>query len=116
MLAPKLAPGDIVLLDNLRSHKTAGIAEAIIARDAQFIYLPPYSPDLNPIEQCGTAHQRACSPNEVNMSVRSRASIAIHFGEADGAYGAALTYEIPRTARIASLGWINHRLLTRYRG
>jgi len=51
MLAPTLAPGDIVLLDNLRSHKVAGIAEAITARQAQLIYLPPYSPDLNPIEQ-----------------------------------------------------------------
>ena len=51
MLAPTLAPGDIVLLDNLRSHKVAGIAEAITAREAQLIYLPPYSPDLNPIEQ-----------------------------------------------------------------
>ena len=51
MLAPTLAPGDIVLLDNLRSHKIAGIAEAIAARRAQLLYLPPYSPDLNPIEQ-----------------------------------------------------------------
>ena len=51
MLAPTLAPGDIVLLDNLRSHKVAGIAEAIAARGAQLVYLPPYSPDLNPIEQ-----------------------------------------------------------------
>ena len=51
MLAPTLAPGDIVLLDNLRSHKVAGVAEAIAARGAQLIYLPPYSPDLNPIEQ-----------------------------------------------------------------
>ena len=51
MLVPTLAPGDIVLLDNLRSHKVAGIAEAIAARGAQLIYLPPYSPDLNPIEQ-----------------------------------------------------------------
>src|SRR3954468_863158 len=50
-LAPTLAPGDIVLLDNLRSHKVAGIAEAIAARGAQLVYLPPYSPDLNPIEQ-----------------------------------------------------------------
>jgi hypothetical protein len=41
MLAPTLAPGDIVLLDNLRSHKVAGIAEAITAREAQLIYLPP---------------------------------------------------------------------------
>src|SRR4051794_1702113 len=51
MLAPTLAPGDIVLLDNLRGHKVAGIAEAIEARGAQLIYLPPYSPDLKPIEQ-----------------------------------------------------------------
>ena len=51
MLVSTLAPGDIVLLDNLRSHKVAGIAEAIAARGAQLIYLPPYSPDLNPIEQ-----------------------------------------------------------------
>src|SRR3954452_17329789 len=48
MLVPTLGPGDIVLLDNLRSHKVAGIAEAIAARGAQLIYLPPYSPDLNP--------------------------------------------------------------------
>jgi transposase len=51
MLAPALRPGDIVLLDNLSSHKIAGIREAIEAQDAQLIYLPPYSPDLNPIEQ-----------------------------------------------------------------
>jgi len=51
MLAPTLAPGDIVLLDNLRSHKVTGIAEVVAAREAQLIYLPPYSPDLNPIEQ-----------------------------------------------------------------
>src|SRR5215831_723531 len=51
MLAPSLRPDDIVLLDNLSSHKTAGIAEAITAQGAQLIYLPPYSPDLNPIEQ-----------------------------------------------------------------
>src|SRR5262249_55517799 len=50
MRAPSLRPDDIVLLDNLSSHKTAGIAEAITAQGAQLIYLPPYSPDLNPIE------------------------------------------------------------------
>lgn len=51
MLAPTLSPGDIVILDNLSSHKIAGIREAIEARQAQILYLPPYSPDLNPIEQ-----------------------------------------------------------------
>jgi transposase len=51
MLAPTLRPDDIVLLDNLSSHKIAGIQEAITAQGAQFVFLPPYSPDLNPIEQ-----------------------------------------------------------------
>ena len=51
VLAPTLRPNDIVLLDNLSSHKITGINEAITAQGAQLLYLPPYSPDLNPIEQ-----------------------------------------------------------------
>jgi transposase len=51
VLAPTLSPGDTVIIDNLPSHKVAGIREAIEARGACLIYLPPYSPDLNPIEQ-----------------------------------------------------------------
>jgi transposase len=51
VLAPTLRQGDIVLLDNLASHKVAGINEAITAEGAELLYLPPYSPDLNPIEQ-----------------------------------------------------------------
>lgn len=50
-LAPTLAPGDIVVMDNLPAHKVKGVAEAIAARGAELRYLPPYSPDLNPIEQ-----------------------------------------------------------------
>ncbi len=50
-LAPTLHAGDIVILDNLSSHKVAGIKQAIEARGAKLVYLPPYSPDLNPIEQ-----------------------------------------------------------------
>ncbi len=49
-LAPTLAPGDAVVMDNLASHKVAGVKEAIEACGASLIYLPPYSPDLNPIE------------------------------------------------------------------
>ena len=51
LLAPSLSPGDIVVMDNLSSHKAACIREAIEARGATLLYLPPYSPDLNPIEQ-----------------------------------------------------------------
>ena len=49
-LAPTLQPGDTVILDNLSSHKRAGVREAIEAVGARLQYLPPYSPDLNPIE------------------------------------------------------------------
>jgi transposase len=49
-LAPALKPGDIVVMDNLSSHKVAGVREAIEAVGAELRYLPPYSPDLNPIE------------------------------------------------------------------
>jgi transposase len=51
MLAPKLTPGDIVIMDNLAAHKVQGVREAIEAKGAELRYLPPYSPDLNPIGQ-----------------------------------------------------------------
>jgi transposase len=50
VLAPTLRPGDVVVLDNLPAHKVAGVRKAIAARRAQIFYLPPYSPDMNPIE------------------------------------------------------------------
>lgn len=50
-LAPALKPRDLVIMDNLSSHKIAGVREAIEAVGAQVVYLPPYSPDFNPIEQ-----------------------------------------------------------------
>jgi transposase len=49
-LAPTLRPGDIVVMDNLGAHKVAGVREAITAVGARVFYLPPYSPDMNPIE------------------------------------------------------------------
>jgi transposase len=50
VLLPTLTPGDIVIMDNLPAHKVAGIREAIEAGGAELRYLPPYSPDFNPIE------------------------------------------------------------------
>lgn len=52
VLCPTLRPGDIVVMDNLGAHKVSGIREAIEGRGAKLIYLPPYSPDLSPIERC----------------------------------------------------------------
>ena len=49
-LAPTLRAGDLVILDNLATHKIRGVREAIQSRGARLLYLPPYSPDFNPIE------------------------------------------------------------------
>ena len=51
ILVPTLKPGDLVLMDNLNSHKVAGVRQAIEAAGAERRFLPPYSPDMDPIEQ-----------------------------------------------------------------
>jgi transposase len=50
VLVPELRPGDVVVLDNLQAHKAAGVAQLITSVGATLVYLPPYSPDFNPIE------------------------------------------------------------------
>jgi transposase len=67
VLGPTLRTGDIVICDNLSSHKVGGVAEAIKEVGAQICYLPPYSPDLNPIEMAFAklkAYMRGQSPRE----------------------------------------------------
>jgi len=51
ILVPTLKPGDVVILDNLGAHKARAVRDAIRAAGAHRLFLPPYSPDLNPIEQ-----------------------------------------------------------------
>src|SRR3954467_4271956 len=60
VLAPELERGDVVAMDNLQAHKVAGVEEAIRAAGASVLYLPSYSPDLNPIEQ---VFAKGLSPN-----------------------------------------------------
>ena len=52
VLCPRLQPGQIVVMDNLSAHKVPGVRELIEATGAKLLYLPPYSPDFNPIEHC----------------------------------------------------------------
>ena len=52
VLCPQLHPGDVVVMDNLSAHKVCGVRELLTAGGAELLYLPPYSPDFNPIEQC----------------------------------------------------------------
>jgi len=51
VLCPQLQPGQVVIMDDLSAHKVAGVQQLIAATGARLIYLPPYSPDFNPIEQ-----------------------------------------------------------------
>jgi transposase len=51
VLAPALTPGQVVVMDNLSSHKGSRVRELIEGRGCELLYLPPYSPDLNPIEE-----------------------------------------------------------------
>mgnify|MGYP001560048205 CR=1 FL=1 len=51
VLCPQLQPGQVVVMDNLSAHKVRGVRELIAACGAELLYLPPYSPDLNPIEK-----------------------------------------------------------------
>jgi len=52
VLVPALRPGEVVVMDNLSPHKASGVQEMIAATGAELWYLPPYSPDYNPIEKC----------------------------------------------------------------
>ena len=64
-LVPTLRPGDVVVLDNLATHKVAGVRETVEAAGARLRYLPPYSPDLNPIENLWSkikGHLRRLAP------------------------------------------------------
>jgi transposase len=81
VLVPTLAAGDIVVMDNLSSHKVSGIREAIEAVGADSLYLPPYSPDYSPVENCWSklkanlrtakAHTREALDNTLKQAIES---------------------------------------------
>jgi len=59
VLCPKLRPGHVLVMDNLSAHKVEGVRERIEACGASLLYLPPYSPDLNPIEKAWSKLQQS---------------------------------------------------------
>jgi transposase len=78
ILVPTLRPGDIVIMDNLSSHKSQAIEAAITAAGATLRYLPPYSPDLNPIEKAFSklkAHLRKAAARTVEALWATIASL-----------------------------------------
>ena len=88
VLAPGLRPGDVVVMDNLSSHKRAAVRELIEAAGACVRYLPPYSPDLNPIE---------LAFSKVKNELRRRRLRTV--GELWGAFGESLDWVSPTEAR-----------------
>ncbi len=83
-LAPTLAKGDIVILDNLSSHKSQRAAETLKTTGAWFLFLPPYSPDLNPIEMAFPklkAHLRAAEARTYDTLWKAIGNICDLFDE-----------------------------------
>jgi transposase len=75
VLGPPLAPGDSVVMDNLRAHKAVGIQQALARRGARLLYWPPYAPDLAPIEPCWSKVKTAL--RTANARVREALDTAI---------------------------------------
>jgi len=71
-LVPTLQPGDVVVMDNLAAHKVAGVRQAIERVGARLVYLPPYSPDFNPIEQAFAKLIDGCAVKEPAISLTER--------------------------------------------
>jgi transposase len=81
-LAPTLDKGDVVLLDNLGSHKSEAATECLKAKGAWFLFLPPYSPDLNPIEMAFSklkAHMRAAQARTYDALIKAIGDICSLF-------------------------------------
>ena len=86
ILAPTLTPGDVVIMDNLGSHKGKAARAAIRTRGAHLIFLPPYSPDLNPIEQVFSKLKhlmRAAQPRDVEATWRKAGQLLDRFTPQD---------------------------------
>ena len=80
-LVPELKPGDIVILDNLPSHKVEGVRAAIENAGARLLYLPSYSPDLNPIEQWfAKLKSPAAQSRGANLRRPSKIGLKLRFG------------------------------------
>ena len=93
LLLPKLKPGDIVVLDNVGAHRPAHIRTLVESVGAKLLFLPPYSPDLNPIEECWSKLKAKLKC----IAARTRESL-------DDAIARAMTFITPSDAA----GWFRH--------
>ena len=99
VLVPTLKPGDIVVMDNLGSHKSKAVRDAIRAVGARRLFLPPYSPDLNPIEQVFSKLKTLLR----KARARSREAVANALGELLPHFSASECANYLRNAGYASI-------------
>jgi transposase len=87
ILCPALKPGDVVVMDNLSSHKIKGVRQRIEKVGAEVLYLPPYSPDLNPIEKAWSKLKQLlrCAKARTSQALEQAITEAIHLITPDNA-------------------------------
>jgi transposase InsO family protein len=101
LLLPTLQPGDIVVTDNLGSHKGPAIRRAIRTAGARLVFLPPYSPDLNPIEQA-FAKLKSCSAKPKNAPSKASGVKLADFSNTSHLKNAQTTCATPDMLRLKS--------------
>ena len=89
VLAPSLRPGRVVVMDNLSAHKGSRVREIVEGRGCELLYLPPYSPDFNPIEQAfsklkGLLRKTGARTREALVEAMDRALEAVRASDARG--------------------------------
>lgn len=94
VLCPALHSGDVVVMDNLSAHKVSGVRELLHAAGAELLYLPPYSPDLNPIEKAWAKLK------QVLRSRKARTAAALEL---------AVTQALPCITPDNARSWFRHR-------
>ena len=92
VLAPTLRPGQMVVMDNLSAHKGGRVKEIVEGRGCELVYLPPYSPDFNPIEQAfskvkGLLRRSEARTREALVEAMGRALSAVSASDARGFFG-----------------------------
>jgi transposase len=93
VLGPTLHPGDVVVMDNLRAHSAIGVQQALARRGVRLLYLPPYSPDLSPIEPCWSKVKTAL------RAAKARTRDALD---------AAITQLLPAVTPTNAYSWFRH--------
>lgn len=93
VLGPTLPPGDVVVMDHLRAHKAVGVQQALARRGVRLLYLPPYSPDLSPIEPCWSKVKTALRA----AKARTRDALDV-----------AITQVLPTVTPTNAHGWFRH--------